>query len=52
MAMGLQLLQGHRPEWALVKRHRTEDVFGVQLCGGNPHQVKFMPQKSKFLVFF
>ncbi len=39
MAMGLQLLQGHKPEWALVQRHRSEDLFGVQLCGGNPHQM-------------
>ena len=39
MAMALPLLQGHKPEWALVQRHRSEDLFGVQLCGGNPHQM-------------
>lgn len=31
------LLQGAQQEWALVKRHHTEDIFGVQLCGNNPH---------------
>lgn len=37
MAMCSKLLQGTTHEWALVKRHHTEDVFGVQLCGNNPH---------------
>lgn len=31
------LLQGSRPEWALVKRHHTENIFGVQLCANNPY---------------
>lgn len=37
MAMCVALLQGAQQEWALVKRHHTEDLFGVQLCGNNPH---------------
>ena len=36
MALSSSLLQGHQSEWALVKRHHTEDVFGVQLCGSHP----------------
>ncbi|KAK9747091.1 Dihydrouridine synthase (Dus) [Popillia japonica] len=37
MAMCTALLQAAPQEWALVKRHHTEDVFGVQLCANNPH---------------
>ena len=29
---------GHQPEWALVQRHVSEDIFGIQLCGCQPHQ--------------
>lgn len=35
--MCTSLLQGAQQEWALVKRHHTEDLFGVQLCANNPH---------------
>ncbi|XP_066159076.1 tRNA-dihydrouridine(47) synthase [NAD(P)(+)]-like isoform X2 [Euwallacea fornicatus] len=37
MAMCSSLLQGMPQEWALMKRHHTEDIFGVQLCANNPH---------------
>ncbi|PSN51925.1 tRNA-dihydrouridine(47) synthase [NAD(P)(+)]-like protein [Blattella germanica] len=37
MAMATSLLNGAQQEWALVKRHESEDLFGVQLCGNNPH---------------
>lgn len=36
MAMSTQLLQQRQSEWALLKRHESEDLFGVQLCGGYP----------------
>ena len=39
MAMAQPLLQGHAPEWALLQRHASEDLFGVQLCGGSPQQM-------------
>lgn len=37
MAMCSALLQGAPQEWALIKRHHTEDIFGVQLCANNPY---------------
>ncbi|KAG8181848.1 hypothetical protein JTE90_003995 [Oedothorax gibbosus] len=35
MALSLSLLQGQNSEWALIKRHHTEDIYGIQLCGFN-----------------
>ncbi|XP_075150165.1 dihydrouridine synthase 3 [Haematobia irritans] len=37
MACCVPLVKGMTQEWALTKRHESEDVFGVQLCGNNPN---------------
>jgi len=35
MAMGDSLLNGQSSEWALVRRHCSEKMYGVQIAGGN-----------------
>lgn len=38
MALSDQLLSGKPHEWALLKRHPSEDIFGVQIAAGHADQ--------------
>lgn len=32
-------MQGQASEWALLRRHSSENLFGVQICGAYPDTV-------------
>lgn len=44
MSCALPIINGQIQEWALTKRHASEDVFGVQLCGHNSKVVSYAAQ--------
>lgn len=44
MACVLPLLNGMAPEWALARRHKSEDIFGVQLCGNSAELITYATQ--------
>lgn len=44
MACSVPLINGMMQEWALTKRHPSEDLFGVQICGHNQKLVSYAAQ--------
>ncbi|XP_046961174.1 tRNA-dihydrouridine(47) synthase [NAD(P)(+)]-like [Vanessa cardui] len=44
MALCESLLKGLKQEWALVKRHESEDIFGAQICGNNAYGIAKVAQ--------
>lgn len=44
MALCDSLLKGAKQEWALVKRHDSEDIFGAQICGNNVYIISKVAQ--------
>lgn len=44
MALCESLLKGMKQEWALVKRHESEDLFGAQICGTNIYTITKVAQ--------
>lgn len=44
MACVVPILNGAGQEWALARRHKSEDIFGVQLCGNNADLVTYAAQ--------
>lgn len=44
MSCALPIINGQTQEWALTKRHPTEDIFGVQLCGNNSKILTYAAQ--------
>ncbi|XP_023954768.2 tRNA-dihydrouridine(47) synthase [NAD(P)(+)]-like [Bicyclus anynana] len=44
MALCESLLKGFKQEWALVKRHESEDLFGAQICGNNAYAITKVAQ--------
>ncbi|XP_065078363.1 tRNA-dihydrouridine(47) synthase [NAD(P)(+)]-like [Ochlerotatus camptorhynchus] len=44
MACSVPIINGMMQEWALTKRHPSEDLFGVQICGHNQKLVSYAAQ--------
>lgn len=44
MALCESLLKGLKQEWALVKKHISEDLFGAQICGNNAYMISKVAQ--------
>ena len=56
MVMSQSLIEGKASEWALCKKHPSEDIFGIQICAGEKNKAyksiklldKYCPETSFF----
>ena len=39
MTLAGSLLSGKRSEWGMLKRHKCEDIFGVQIAGSSASSI-------------
>lgn len=44
MACSVPIINGSAAEWALARRHESEDIFGVQICGNNSELITYAAQ--------
>lgn len=44
MACAVPIINGLSQEWSLVRRHKSEDVFGVQICGNSSELITYAAQ--------
>lgn len=44
MACSVPIINGISQEWSLVRRHKSEDVFGVQICGNSSELITYAAQ--------
>lgn len=44
MACVVPIINGTIQEWALARRHSSEDIFGVQICGNNTDLITYAAQ--------
>ena len=44
MAIAQNVLKGSKSEWALLRRHKCEDVFGIQVAGGDHRMMDRLAQ--------
>uniref|UniRef100_A0A336L797 tRNA-dihydrouridine(47) synthase [NAD(P)(+)] n=1 Tax=Culicoides sonorensis TaxID=179676 RepID=A0A336L797_CULSO len=47
MACAIPLINGQRSEWALTRKHESEDFFGIQICG---HSYKILTYACQVLA--